>query len=76
MSRTYKAPVFQHRQYAEIADAFARERSATTDPIALKALTELEVRLIGKFQCDNGKFDATRFRAAAAGSPMTNKDKR
>lgn len=75
MARDYKAPVFQHRQYAEIADAFARERATTSDPIALKALRDLEVRLIGKFQCDNGKFDVSRYVAAATGSPK-GKDKR
>lgn len=75
MSRTYKAPIFQHRQYAEIADAFARERNATTDPTALAALRSLEIRLIGKFQCDNGKFDTARYVAAANGNAK-GKDKR
>lgn len=75
MAREYKAPVFQHRQYAEIADAFARERATTEDPIALAALRSLEIRLIGKFKCDNGKFDTDRYIAAATGNAK-GKDKR
>lgn len=63
--RNYKGPVFQHRHYAEIADAIARTTTRE----------ELIICLIGKFKMDNGKFDAERFRAAMEGNPK-GKDKR
>ena len=66
--RNYKGPLFQHRHYAEIANAIAETRGLTREDLVRK-LTYL-------FQGDNGNFNRARFEAACAGTPSNGRDKR
>lgn len=67
--RTYSAPLFQHRHYAEIAKLLA-DADSRDDLLAIKSAFAI------LFQRDNSRFDRDRFMAAANGAPVNGKDKR
>jgi hypothetical protein len=67
--RKYSNPVFQHRHYAEIASLLAQLDGKDSPEGIREAFATM-------FQRDNGKFDRSRFLAAANGSPSNGRDKR